>query len=129
MLNTVIMMGRITRDLVLRYTGSDVPVASFTIAVDRDGKGAETDFIECVAWRKTAEFVQQYFSKGSLIVVVGRLQIREWTDKDGNKRKSAEVVADRCYFGGGKRTDAEGAAAGEQLGKQIAEEDDGDIPF
>ena len=129
MLNTVIMMGRLTRDPVLRYTNSDVPVASFTIAVDRDGKGAETDFIECVAWRKTAEFVQQYFSKGSLIVVVGRLQIREWTDKDGNKRKTAEVVADRCYFGGGKRTDAEDAAAAEQLGKQIAEEDDGDIPF
>lgn len=129
MLNTVIMMGRITRDPALRYTSSDVPVASFTIAVDRDGRDAGTDFIECVAWRKTAEFVQQYFSKGSLIVVVGRLQLREWKDKEGANRKTAEVVADRCYFGGGKRTDAEDAAAAEQLGKQISEEDDGDIPF
>ena len=98
-------MGRLTRDPELRRTGSGIAVASFTVAVDRDfaqdGK-KETDFIDCVAWRKTGEFVSKYFKKGSMIVVKGRLQIRNWNDKDGNKRKSAEVVADNCYFGSTK---------------------------
>ena len=105
MLNTIIIQGRIVRDPELRRTGSGIAVASFTVAVDRDfaqdGK-KETDFIDCVAWRQTGEFVSKYFRKGSMIVVKGRLQIRGWTDKDGNKRKTAEVVADNCYFGNTK---------------------------
>lgn len=102
MLNHITIMGRLTKDPELRRTGSGVAVASFTVAVDRDfGSNGEkgTDFIECVAWRQTGEFVSKYFSKGSMIVVSGRLQIRGWTDKDGNKRKTAEVVADNVYFG------------------------------
>ena len=105
MLNTIIIQGRIVRDPELRRTGSGIAVASFTVAVDRDfaqdGK-KETDFIDCVAWRQTGEFVSKYFRKGSMIVVKGRLQIRSWNDKDGNKRKTAEVVADNCYFGSTK---------------------------
>lgn len=105
MLNTIIIQGRIVRDPELRRTGSGIAVASFTVAVDRDfaqdGK-KETDFIDCVAWRQTGEFVSKYFKKGSMIVVKGRLQIRNWNDKDGNKRRTAEVVADNCYFGSTK---------------------------
>ena len=105
MLNCITIMGRLTRDPELRRTGSGIVVASFTVAVDRDfaqdGK-KETDFIDCVAWRQTGEFVSKYFKKGSMIVVKGRLQIRNWNDKDGNKRKTAEVVADNCYFGSTK---------------------------
>ena len=108
-LNHICIMGRITRDIELRRTGSGIAVASFTVAVDRDrapeGQEKETDFIDCVAWRQTGEFVDKYFSKGSMIVVSGRLQIRGWTDKDGNKRRSAEVVADNVYFGEPKRSD------------------------
>ena len=108
MLNHIVIMGRLTRDPELRRTGSGVAVASFTVAVDRDfgnrdGGERETDFIDCVAWRQTGEFVSKYFTKGSMIVVSGRLQIRNWTDKDGNKRRTAEVVADNCYFGDSKR--------------------------
>ncbi len=103
MLNHITIMGRITKDIELRRTGSEVAVASFTVAVDRDFKGGsgerETDFIDCVAWRGTAEFVDRNFSKGKMIVVSGRLQIRSWTDKDGNKRRTAEIVADNVYFG------------------------------
>lgn len=105
MLNHIDLMGRITKDIELRKTGSGVPVASFTIAVDRDfGQNGqkETDFIEVVAWKNTAEFVSKYFSKGKMIVVSGRLQIRKWNDKDGNKRSTAEVVADSVYFGESK---------------------------
>lgn len=105
MLNTIIIQGRIVRDPELRRTGNGIAVASFTVAVDRDfaqdGK-KETDFIDCVAWRQTGEFVSKYFKKGNMIVVKGRLQIRNWNDKDGNKRKTAEVVADNCYFGSTK---------------------------
>ena len=105
MLNCITIMGRLTRDPELRRTGNGIAVASFTAAVDRDftqdGK-KETDFIDCVAWRQTGEFVSKYFKKGSMIVVKGRLQIRNWNDKDGNKRKTAEVVADNCYFGSTK---------------------------
>lgn len=108
MLNHIVLMGRLTRDVELRYTQSQIPVASMRIAVDRDfGRGEErqTDFIDVVAWRHTAEFVNKYFRKGSMIVVSGRLQMRDWTDKDGNKRTSAEVVADNVYFGDSARRD------------------------
>ena len=112
MLNHITIMGRLVRDPELRRTGSGVAVTSFTVAVDRDfGKNEngerETDFIDCVAWRQTGEFVSKYFAKGRMAVVSGRLQIRPWTDKDGNKRRTAEVVADNVYFGDSKR-DGEG---------------------
>ena len=108
MLNHITIMGRLVRDPELRRTGSGVAVASFTVAVDRDfggrdGGEKETDFIDCVAWRQTGEFVSKYFTKGRMIVVSGRLQIRSWNDKDGNKRRTAEVVADNCYFGDSRR--------------------------
>ena len=111
MLNHIVIMGRLTRDPELRRTGSGIAVASFTVAVDRDFSGRdggekETDFIDCVAWRQTGEFVSKYFTKGSMIVVAGRLQIRSWNDKDGNKRRTAEVVADNVYFGESKREGA-----------------------
>jgi single-strand DNA-binding protein len=110
MLNHITIMGRLTRDPELRYTQSQTPVASFTLAVDRDfssrdGGERQTDFIDCVAWRQTAEFVSKYFSKGSMAVVSGRLQIRDWTDREGGKRRSAEVVADNIYFGESRRRD------------------------
>ena len=109
MLNKIFLMGRLTRDPELRRTGSGVAVTSFSLAVDRDfgnreSGEKETDFIDCVAWRQTGEFVSKYFTKGSMIVVSGRLQIRGWTDKDGNKRRTAEVVADNVYFGESKRS-------------------------
>ena len=117
-------MGRLTRDPELRHTQSDLAVASFTLAVDQDyAKGEKkTDFIDCVAWRQTGEFVSKYFTKGSMAVVSGRLQIREWTDKEGNKRRSAEVVADRVYFGDiKKKEDSPGLA---EIG-----DGDGVLPF
>ena len=111
MLNHITIMGRLTRDPELRRTGSGVAVASFTVAVDRDFSGKdsgekETDFIDCVAWRQAGEFVSKYFTKGRMIVVSGRLQIRSYTDKDGNKRRIAEVVADNCYFGDSKKEES-----------------------
>ena len=111
MLNHITIMGRLTRDPELRYTQSQTPVASFTLAVDRDfggrdGGEKQTDFIDCVAWRQTAEFVNKYFTKGSMAVVSGRLQIRDWTDRDGGKRRSAEVVVDNIYFGESRRRDS-----------------------
>ena len=117
MLNHIIVMGRLTRDPELRRTGSGIAVASFTLAVDRDfGKNEngerETDFIDCVAWRQTGEFVSKYFTKGRMAVVSGRLQIRSWNDKDGNKRRTAEVVADNVYFGESKRSSEGGAYGG-----------------
>ena len=117
MLNHITIMGRLTRDPELRRTGSGIAVASFTVAVDRDfggrdGGEKETDFIDCVAWRQTGEFVSKYFTKGRMIVVSGRLQIRSWNDKDGNKRRTAEVVADNCYFADSKKeTDSGGYSA------------------
>ena len=112
MLNHIVIMGRLTRDPELRRTGTGVAVASFTVAVDRDfGKNEngekETDFIDCVAWRQTGEFVSKYFTKGRMAVVSGRLQIRSWTDKDGNKRRTAEVVADNVYFGDSNKREGE----------------------
>lgn len=116
MLNHIVLMGRLTRDPELRRTGSGVAVASFTIAVDRDFSPKdgekETDFIDIVAWRQTGEFVSKYFSKGRMAVVEGRLQIRGWTDKDGNKRKTAEVVADHVYFGDSKKEASSDNSAG-----------------
>ena len=110
MLNNIVIMGRLTRDPELRRTGSGTPVANFTLAVDRDFSGKdggekETDFVECVAWRSAAEFVSKYFAKGRMAVASGRLQMRKWTDKDGNKRTSAEVVAENVYFADSKRDD------------------------
>lgn len=117
MLNHITIMGRLTRDPELRRTGSGVAVAGFTLAVDRDFSGKdggekETDFIDCVAWRQTGEFVSKYFTKGRMAVVSGRLQIRSWTDKEGNKRRSAEVVADQVYFADSKKEESNGNGYG-----------------
>ena len=117
MLNHITIMGRMTRDPELRRTGSGVAVTSFSIACDRDiankdSGERETDFIDCVAWRGAGEFVGKHFNKGSMIVVSGRLQIRSWTDKDGNKRRTAEVIADNVYFGDSKK-ESSSAPAGE----------------
>ncbi len=111
MLNHIVIMGRLTRDPELRRTGSGLAVANFSVAVERDFKSdsgeKETDFIDCVAWRKTGEFVSNYFRKGNMIVVSGRLQISSWTDDSGNKRRTAEVVADTAYFGESKKAESE----------------------
>ena len=117
MLNHIVIMGRLVRDPELRRTGSGVAVTSFTVAVDRDfgnreSGERETDFIDCVAWRQTGEFVSKYFAKGRMAVVSGRLQIRNWTDKEGNKRRTAEIVADNVYFGDSKRDGDSGNAFG-----------------
>ena len=168
MLNHIVLMGRLTRDPELRYTQSQIPVASFRLAVDRDFGGRDggeqtqssnvwsiperqTDFIDIVAWRSTAEFVSKYFTKGSMAAVSGRLQIREWTDREGGKRTTAEVVADNVYFGESKRRDGgdtsrpaapsasapahRGSYGGydnvPQGGSAFSEldDDDGDLPF
>ena len=115
MLNRIILMGRLTRDPELRHTQTGTAVASFSLAVDRDFKDRNTgekatDFIDIVAWRQTAEFVSRFFTKGRMAVVEGRLQLRDWTDRDGNKRRSAEVIADNVYFGDSRR-EAEAAGA------------------
>ncbi len=158
MLNKIIIMGRLGKDPELRHTQSGTPVASFSLAVDRDfkdkGTGERvTDWIDVVAWRQTGEFVSRYFTKGRVAVVEGRLQMRDWTDREGNKRRSAEVVADNVYFGDSKK-DGDGGyqqsgysggysggyggppnqgppgyPASDYNGFQEAEEDDGDLPF
>lgn len=115
MLNHIVIMGRLTRDLELRRTQSGTAVTSFSIACDRDFKDKDsgerqTDFIDVVAWRTTAEYVCKYFSKGRMAVVEGRLQIRDWTDKDGGKRKSAEILANSVYFGDSKRDNQKSAS-------------------
>ena len=138
MLNQIVLMGRMVRDPELRHTQNGTAVASFTLAVDRDFKDKqtgekETDFIDCVAWRHTAEFVSRYFSKGRMAVVEGRMQIRNWTDKEGNKRRSAEVLTDSVYFGDSRQS--EGGNAPEESfppepGHELSEEeDDGELPF
>lgn len=118
MLNKIIIHGRLTRDPELRYTQSNTPVASFTVAVDRDytdqSGSRETDFIDCVAWRAGAEFVSKYFRKGQLILVDGRLTSRKWTDKDGNKRTNWEIICDHTYFGEPKREDRSDSYGGYQ---------------
>ena len=158
MLNHIVIMGRLTRDPELRYTQSQTPVVSFSVAVDRDfggrdGGEKQTDFIDCVAWRSTAEFVSKYFRKGSMVVVSGRLQIRDWQDRDGNKRRSAEVVADNVYFGESRRREDDnrdsygagnyagnsyggnsydsnrGASAPARSGFEELSDDDGELPF
>ena len=142
MLNHITIMGRLTRDPELRKTGSGLSVASFTLAVDRDFKNKETgekecDFIDCTAWRNTADFVSKYFTKGRMAVVEGRLQIRNWTDKEGNKRRSAEVVADNVYFGDSKPSGeqvvskASEVFTAEPAGQdfQVLDGDDDQLPF
>lgn len=132
MLNRIIVMGRMTRDPELRRTNSGTAVASFTVAVDWGFKSLsgekETDFIDVVSWRNTAEFVSKYFSKGRMAVVEGRLQIRDWTDKEGNKRRTAEIVADSVYFGDSKRDGGDTAQSEPQVGFSEIE-NDGDLPF
>lgn len=105
MLNQIVLVGRLTRAPELRYTPDNTPVCTIRLAVNRD-RGEITDFVDVVAWRQTAEFVNKYFDKGNMIVVTGRLQMRDWQDKDGNKRTTAEVVADRVYFAESRKTDA-----------------------
>ena len=152
MLNRIVIMGRLTRDPELRRTQNGTAVTSFSVAVDRDFKSREsgekaTDFIDVVAWRQTAEFVCQYFTKGRMAVVEGRLQIRDWKDKDGNNRRSAEVVADNIYFGDSKRDSAgdmggysapaytapaggySAPVGGGSSGFAEIDEEDGDLPF
>ena len=146
MLNHIVIMGRLTRNPELRRTQSGTAVASFALAVDRDFKDKQTgeratDFIDVVAWRTTGEFVSKYFSKGRMAVVEGRLQIRDWTDKEGSKRRSAEVVADSVYFGDSRRDgDSSNTSRGYQApadyggpsgSDQFVElgDDCGDLPF
>ena len=141
MLNKIIIMGRLTRDPELRRTGSGTSVTSFSLACDRDFKSQsgekETDFIEVVAWKNTAEFVSKYFSKGRMAVVEGRLQIRDWTDKAGNKRTTAEVVAGNVYFADSKRSESNdnqkenfNALSGRLSDDFVPiSEEDGEIPF
>ena len=141
MLNHITIMGRLTRDPEMRSTQSGVAVASFTLAVDRDfggkdGGEKQTDFIDCTAWRHTAEFVSKYFSKGRMAVVSGRLQIDNYTDNDGNKRKAAKVIADNIYFGDSKKDSTTGSQSDEAAsftpapsGFVPVEVDDGELPF
>lgn len=140
MLNHITIMGRLTREPDLRHTQSGTAVASFTLAVDRDFKDKQTgekatDFIDIIAWRQTAEFVSRFFTKGRMAVVDGRLQIRDWTDKEGNKRRSAEVIADNVYFGDSKRDADDGGYAppptpAQQPGVFMElPEDDGELPY
>jgi len=128
-LNKCIIQGRLTKDVELRYTRSEKPVASFTLAVDRNGRDAGTDFINCVAWNNTAIFVDKYFSKGSQAVVDGRLQMRDWEDKDGHKRTSAEVVADNVYFCGSKTNGAQVNVAPQMPTFDELPEDEEGLPF
>ena len=152
MLNKIFLMGRLARDPELRRTQSGTPVASFTLAVDRDVKDKQTgqratDWIDVVAWRQTGEFVSKYFTKGRMAVVEGRLQLRDWTDKDGNKRRTAEVVADNVYFGDSKAQGGPGGgqssggytgggygqnpatgAQGAEFG-ELADDEGGELPF
>lgn len=132
MLNTITIMGRMTRNPEIRRTGSGIAVASFAVACERDyapqGGEKETDFIDVVCWRSTAEFVEKYFTKGRMAVVSGRLQIRGWTDKEGNKRRSAEILADRVYFGDSKHDG--GAPESTSDFKEIPnDEEDENLPF
>ena len=140
MLNRIVLMGRLTRDPELRKTQSDTPVCSFSLAVDRDYKRdgeKETDFIDVVAWRSTAEFVSKYFTKGRMAAVEGRLQIRDWTDKEGGKRRSAEVIVNSIYFGDSKKDGDSSTgnyrAAGAPVDVSASDftdvEDDGELPF
>ena len=133
MLNKIVLMGRLTRDPELRKTQSGTAVASFTMAVDRDYKPQdgerETDFIDIVAWRGTGEFVSKYFTKGRMAVVEGRLQVRDWKDKDGAKRRSTEVIADSVYFGDSKRSESGTPADPSGEFHEVPDEEKGELPF
>lgn len=144
MLNKIFLMGRLTRDPELRRTQSGTVVATFSLAVERDFKDKDTgeratDFIDVVAWRQTGEFVSRYFTKGRMAVVEGRLQVRGWTDKEGNKRRTVEVIADNVYFGDSKKEDGSNSYGGGYGGQaaaypapgEFAElgDDDGNLPF
>lgn len=140
MLNKVFIMGRMVRDPELRHTQSGTAVASFTLAVDRDFKGKdgnrETDFIDCVAWRSTAEFASRFFGRGRMAVVTGSLQLRDWTDKEGNKRRSAEVLVDSMYFADSKRDSDpldkladDAAPVSEPSFEGMEDEDGAELPF
>lgn len=138
MLNHITIMGRLCADPELRYTQTQTPVTSFRIACDRDrapqGQERQADFISCVAWRGTAEFVEKYFPKGSMIIVSGRLQMRDWTDRDGIKRTAAEIVAENVYFGESKKerkgdADDSGYSAPSAPAFADVEGDDGGLPF
>lgn len=131
-LNRICLMGRIGRELELKKTNSGVSVVSFPLAVDRNGKDAGTDWIDVVVWRGTAEVLCNYADKGRMIVVEGRLQMRDWTDKNGNKRRSVEVQADSIYFAdsrAGNSTRVQNAAEGATDGFAEVSEDDGELPF
>ena len=137
MLNKIVIIGRLTAEPELRHTANATPVASFTLAVERDFKGndgqKQTDFINCIAWRSTAEFVSKYFSKGSMAVVSGRLQIRSYQDRDGNNRTVAEVLAENVYFGESRRShdssDSHDTSAAEQKSGFVELDDEEDLPF
>lgn len=127
-LNRIILMGRLTSNPTLRHTNSGTAVASFTLAVDRPGKEKATDFIDCTAWKNTAEFVNNYFSKGRMAVVEGRLQIDDWTDTHGNKRKNAKVMVDNIYFGDSKKEDPLDTFTKNNEFVEV-EDDDSTLPF
>ena len=141
MLNHITIMGRLTRDPEMRRTGSGIAVTSFTVAVERDYSGKDggerkVDFIECVAWRQTAELISKYFSKGRMIVVDGRLELRDWTDKDGNKRRTTEIIASNVYFCDSKKDGTEsqqtaysGYSAPSVDGFEEITEEDAQLPF
>lgn len=147
MLNHIVIMGRLTRDPELRRTGSGTAVTNFRVAVDRDfapkdGSERKTDFIDCVAWRQTGEFISKHFTKGRMIVVEGRLEMREWEDKEGNKRTTAEIVVDNAYFGDSKKDDTGSYSGGDDSYSNAAalpmppasdyemlDDDDATLPF
>lgn len=140
MLNKIFIMGRLTRDPELRRTNNGTAVTSFTLAVDRDFKNAdgtkETDFIDVVSWRSTAEFAAKHFTKGRMAVVEGRLQMRDWTDKNGNKRRNSEVITDNVYFGDSRSDNAPGNYQAAKAPVNVdaedfaeVEDDDSDLPF
>ena len=136
MLNRIVLMGRLTRNPELRHTGNGTAVASFSLAVDRDFKSQggekETDFVDIVAWRSTADFVSKFFTKSRMAVVEGRLQLRDWTDKDGGKRRSAEVVAEHVYFGDSKqRSESDAPSAPPASGdfREVPGDEEGELPF
>ena len=127
MLNKIVLQGRLVASPELRHTGTGTAVTSFTLAVDRDYNREEVDFVDCVAWRNSAEFVERYFHKGDMMIVSGRLQIREYTDKAGNRRRTSEVVTDSNYFGGSKKTAQSVEIAPGEF--KVLQGDESDIPF
>lgn len=129
MLNSIALMGRLTRDPELKYTASEKPVTSFTLAVDRDGKDAGVDFLDCVAWEANATLVDRFFKKGNLMVVRGRLRIKEWMGKDETKKRAPEIVVERVYFAEKKSDSNRPTDAGQSSFTEINDEEDGILPF